>query len=942
MGRNVSNITTNKAVITENVPTAFTTVYNNTTGAAAELTSININGTANDSEFISGTGADEWTYFGSDTVPAYQRGDDNNYGFGIPYPVRLDDDRVLNFFLPHWQHRGGEIDFMDGNTIHTQILEYDNNRYRAGPIANHQLPTSPYSDSSYSLWSEPNQLSGTYNQPNFKAVALSPTKVVACYRIRNMFRLMRFTITDNTVDHSIQNIDLTGASYFNTTNNYAYDLAIVPGDTDQVIVGGWASSNWSVQAFNIPDTGTLSSATSLTSTTISSTSYHFSMCQMVNTPTDNVTPYIIAASTDNDNGSIITIKYDSSTNTWDIPGSAVSMTQASGSWAGIQCECLSTGTNELAVVATVQTSTSQNMFFYRQNNGDQALNNRSTLTLQHTSTKSITESYRWGDERAVFIGDAQLCVVYDSDGVYTNLIPDNESTRNDRGQQQWYPFDSRPLYNRYDENDTSDDHVPQYYSRKNVVDPKGIGELNRLGNYLPMGHDRGKCRAWNEAANCWIVGYHGRIYALDVDGNILSEVSLFDLSPQTFDYRYRIADLTVTPTGRILFATIYGFGSIISTSYHTHGRWSSQSTTWWCVTDPVTDGAKLNKTKLQKEPRSLTNNSFICNMVPFTEQTTKNTTTERCFALGMSGNISLTIWEFDGEEWNNESNTGVSGTTSSGHTEGWLPNFKLIQDTPCSEAYPSGQWRIVGSYAFNNRDNYERNGISDAYAEGEFNNMNTTQNYISDVDDTMGYGISMYQATTGKNTGIQVAGQYNEEYQRMDVWTSIDGRLNYVRGWTHDESESYSNNRNFQAAVSKFAYSFAFQNSSTSDQEAPIWVWNKNDIDVPESTSTAAEGSGWVTLYRTGKQTFQIFADGVDETHQVAGIPDIVRFYLKLNDGSGTDFFLNNGQEIEIISEDTGLFRSTNLYYIPAGYNLQLRSDTPYTITTLLNIKEYI
>lgn len=942
MGRSVTNIETNRAIITEDVPSTFTTVYNNTTGAAAEITGININGTADDTRFISGTGADEWTYFGADTIPPYQFSDQSGYGFGIPYPVRIDEDRILIFFLPHWQHRGGRIDFMGGNTIHCQILEYDNGRYRAGPISNHQLPTAPYSDTNYSLWSEPNDLSGSYNQPNFRAVALSPTKVVAAYRIRNQFRLMRFTITDNTVDHSIQNLDLTGASFFNTTNNYAYDLAIVPGDSDQVIVGGWASSNWSVQAFNIPDTGILSSATSLTSTTISSTTYHFSMCEMVKTPTGNVTPYVIAAATDGNDGQIITMTYDSSTNTWDIPGSAVSMAQTSGSWAGIQCECLSTGTNELAVVATLQTSTSQNMFFYRQNSGSQALNNQATLTLQHTTTKSLSESFRWGDERAVFIGDAQLCVVYDSDGVYTNLIPSEESIRTERGQQQWYPFDSRPLYNRYDTNERSDDHVPQYYSRKNVVDPKGVGELDRLGNYLPMGHDRGKCYAWNEAANCWIVGYHGRIYALDVDGNILSEVSLYDLSPQIFGYLYRIADLTVTPSGRILFATIYGYGSLINNSYTTSGRWSTSTTTYWCVTDPVTDGAKLNKTKLQKEPRNLTNNSFICNIVPFTEQTTETTTTERAFALGFQANVALHIWEFDGENWQNEGNTGVSGTSSNSWLEGWHPNFKLIQDTPCSLAYPSGQWRVVGSYAFNSQNNYERNGISDAYAEGSFGSMNTTQNEISNTDDTLGYGISMYQACSGKNAGIQVAGQYNEEYQRMDVWTSIDGRLNYVRGWTHDAAESYSNNRNFQAAVSKYAYAFAFQNSSTVDQEVPIWVWNKNDIDTPESTSTGAEGSGWATLYRTGKQSFQIFADTVDETHLVAGIPDIVRFYLKLNDGAGTDFFLNNGQEIEIISEDTGLFRTTDLYYVPAGYNIQLRSDTPYTITTLVNIKEYI
>ena len=952
MGRNITNTTNTKAIITKDVPKTFFTAYNNTTGAAAELLGININGTADDTQFTTttGIGSDEWSYFGSNTVPVHTEGGQSSRGFGVPYPVQLSDDRVLIFFLPHWQHMGGQTDFMAGNTIHCQILEYANDRYRAGPITTHTLPSSPYTDGSYSLWSEPEGMSGSWNQPNWRAVALNANKVVASYRIRGQWRLMRFTITANAVDFAVADLDLTGATFFNNTNNYAYDLAIVPGDTDQVMVGGWASSNWSMQAFNVPNTGAMSSATALTSTGITSSSYPFGFSQMVKTATAFETPYIIGAATAGTTAQAVIMTYNSNTNTLTTTGSTVNLTNASGSWSGIQCECLSTGTNVNAVIGCMQTSTSQNMSFYRQLSGTQASNNIQTLVLQHTSTKSLSETFKWGDSRAIFTGDSQLLVTYNAQGVFNNLIPNTESTNTERGMVQWWPFNSKPLYNLYTTNSIQPQYVTQYYSRINMADAEDIGEMGFKKNYLPMGHDCGRVKAWNEAAGCWVVGYKGIIYSMDVNGNILSEKNLYEYMATRLGstaWNWQIGALTCTPSGRILFATTRYMGSYVNSSYLTQSRCNTFDTTnYICVTDPLTDPLELNQSKLEQDPYAPSYH-VPCNMTAFTEWVSDTERKERAYFFTMDENMQGRIYEFgDGTDgqWSDQSATGISTTSSNNWHEGWNPNFRLIQDTPVSQAYPAGMWRLIGSYAMNSRSNYLRRGISHPYREAQFSSMNTTQIQLSNVDDTMGYGVTLAKYDNGNRAGIQVAAMYNEQYGRMDVFQSIDGRLSYTRGWTPGnlQAGSQTNSRFAQATVSKFGYAIAFQNTSQAAKTTPVYVFNKNNIDTPQASLTTTSGHGWVSLTLNDKNKFEVYAEGIDNSYQVSGIPDTIKFFVKLNNGATDDFVLNNGQTLEIIDDTTGLFRATDQYFIPAGYNLQIRCDTEKTITTLLTIKEYI
>jgi hypothetical protein len=945
MARNISSKTQTRAIISENLSDTFAGVYTNNSGEGAELVSVNVNGTGDSTEIIEDTGASEWTYFGSNQIPVNQDSDDRNNGYGIPYPVKLDADRVLIFFLPHYQHfQGDNSDFLNGEVIHTQILEYESGRFRAGPINHHKLPTQVYNNTQYSLWSEPNSISDQYNQTNWRAIATSPTKVVAAYRQETDFQLLRFTITGNTVETSIETLDITGASYFASTTARAFDLARVPDAPDQVVVGGWADSNWSLQAFSVPDDGEITNLTSLTSTGISNSSYHFSLSEMVNEATSNITPYIIAGSTDSNSAQAVIFNYDSANYSLSVAGTAVALNDSNGSWAGLSCQCTSSDTSVSAVIATIGTSNTDTMTFYPQNSASTAFNSPTVeLSLQHTSSKSIQESYRWGNERAVFAGDGQLLVVFDSNSVATNLHPENETTETERVHQQFYPFDSKPIYNQYDQSNQERDRVPQYYSRKNVESSTDVGDRDDTGTYLPMGFDRGMCYAWNENANCWIVGYHGRIYALDTDGAILGEKKLYDMY-FNLDWQHRVGDLNCTPSGRILFHTLYRVGSYPNSTYRVNRRWDSMSAGngYLMVSDRLHNGEQLGLIQPDHPDNNFQRfNSvvFTCNLTTFVDYNG----TERAFCFGVGSNTVrgyFARWS-EGETFDYFSGSNINTTDGSNDWfRGYHPNMKLIQNQPVSQTFPSGTWRLVGSYQWDSRQDTRRLGISNPQPENSFSSLDPDNNQITSEENDSGFGISLFKYTSGSRSSITVATVFDTEINRNRVWSSINGSLNFAFGWTPDITTS--SNAFGQAAVTKFGYAVAFQKTTTADGSSPVYIFDNSDVESEYEVIDTDTGSGWVTLHAIDKNSYSVYGDNIDKIYSAGGIPDNVKLYMRLYDNSTKYFSILNGQDLELIRPDNSLYRSTEIYHIPPGYSLEARSDTPHTITTMLTIKEYI
>ena len=948
MGRISSTITstgTSKAVVVSPTTTALTTVYTNS-GAGAELKAVNINGQQNNTTLITAaTGASEWSFMGDNIHVILGTQQEGSYGFGEPYPVQLSDNRVLIFFLPHQQHRGGNADFFSGTMIHTQILEYQTaggNKYVAGPIQNHTLPGTMFQDMSYSLWSMPESTYGssTMGEPCWRAVALTTTKVAAAVRIRSQFWLMRFTITGNTVDHVIASLDLTGASAMNTSTAYPFAMDTVPGNTDQVIIAAADASNWTVQSHNVPNSGALS-VSSAKQTLWSHGSYHHSigMAKMVKTATSNIVPYCFAAPTSTTASNGVVYDYNNSTFTWTIKGTNQSLTGITTNHTGFLGSCLSTGTNVNAVICTTTGGDPGDglVTFYHQLVSTGFTTTRTTLTTQHTTAKRPTERFQWGDERAIFTGHHGMLVCFDSAGTRTNLINAvTDSVNTARWRPCWFPFNSRPLYSYYDDATRDPGYNIAYVARTGMSTATSVGVKTLTGNYLPYGHDYGNGYCWNEQASCWIFTQGGRLYALNTEGVIQSETNLYNMHT-TLTYLWCARQVTVTPTGRILFSCDYGLGIHPSTTYSVSTQWNSLTQqNYMCVTDPVTTPTGLKDIKLQKAPNQISG-PVSGNLVYFTDASG----TEMAYMCYVySGHGSTYITWFDGAEWGgatySTSTPGSPGTWG----KGYRLNQRLIQVTPCSTLFPRGQWMMVGSYAHNSDANYRYSGMSNTYAFGGFGSMNTQDFQLDSTAVTEGWGIGMW-THNGRSSGVSVTAQYEDTLSTLRVFTSFNGRLQQRRGYVNPVTSV--NHRQAVCAASKFGYVIAYQNTSRADATVRAEVWNTVDAVNYVTAQTTASGSGWFQLRQTNKNSMQLFnttgATTINNVYSFYGLPDDVRFYIALDDNAGNVFYLNNGQSVSLASLQS-LFRSDVDYQIPNGSSIKVAVDTPYTNQVLLSIVE--
>jgi hypothetical protein len=275
----------------------LTSVYTNQSSAGSVLKSININGVGDPTIFNTNTGATEWTPFGSNINPFYQIHAVTGTGFGVPYSIPLSDNRVLMISLPHFQHMGGLLDYMGGNTLHTQVVEYQQpaNKYVSYPIVNIPTPagTAIFNAATYSLWSIPSGVTGLYGGPCVRGVALTPNVVVVAISQATYQYIIRLNISNNGNTVDISNYQYYNLSYFTGASN-AFDLSTVPGDTTKVIFGSVGPSTlWNLQAFNIPTFGPITPASGLFSTGLTSSAYPFSMDRISALPIPTQTTPIV-------------------------------------------------------------------------------------------------------------------------------------------------------------------------------------------------------------------------------------------------------------------------------------------------------------------------------------------------------------------------------------------------------------------------------------------------------------------------------------------------------------------------------------------------------------------------------------------------------------------------------------------------------------------------
>ena len=911
-----------KSQIVKNVPTTLTAAYTNATTNGATLKAVNAVGIADPNVWTVTTnpaGNDDWSFFGRPTN-TFVESSSANGAYGTPYPVRLDTDRVLLMWLPHHQHTGGGLDVLGGTIIHTQIVRWNGSSYQCGPIINVALSVAAFPIAA-SIWRSPAGMANN-NQSSLRAVAITSTKVAVGIRTGGFFQLLRINISGNAVNSAATtSLDLTTAGTFNTTNNTAFEVVRVPGNTDKVIVGGAGASNWVLQAYNFPDAGIISNASSLYSTGLAVTTGSFTISPLTKNAISGVATYIVAANTSTvTTVSLQNFSFTDSTNTFAAVGTAVTI--ATAETHGLEAACLSTGNSPNAVVAFINASNFGFVSFARQLSLTQAANSvTSTIALGNVNTKGLKVAHQLGDEKVVFVGETNTAVSYNSAGISENLIPATLSANTTVHLTQFYPFDSRPLFSAYDNNVTIPNRVAQLFAMTGGT-ATTMGTLSLTGNYFPYRHPYGGHYAWSEQAQCWMVGYGGRIYALDTAGVILSELPIFQLDAQ-FNHLANIKQLVVTPAGRIVGLTD-AFGADPTSWYG--ARWDNASVgSYGFATAPVLTAAGLAKARRVNAAAIQAWTSTYDLVIDLVAEAN----TERVYGtyVNMSTNAFVAVVRWDGTTWTSLTpSTGVGAAAIGAHNIGVRPSIRLIQESP------EGLWRFIGASGLNSAINMAYQGIQ----SGAFliDTASGSMNTSTGINTTT---LSTYAITRQSSTNMTSLAFYNPNDTSIRAFFSVEGRITNPL-FTGLTITTPNTGQFMNIVTTKYGSTVAPCNTSNlSAVTTAIYTFDSiSPGQTIKYTQTSGSGFGWTTLAQMSQFSWKIFATSISTAYQVVGI-DTTRFAVTLS-GDSNDFFITPITGVSLLTNTS--YRVNDTYLIPPGYSIKLRSTHPNSLDCLLTIVE--
>lgn len=915
-------MSTVKSPITKNVPVALTAAYTNSTGGNAILKAVNVTGNNDPTNWSTATtgATQEWSFFGTNLTafapPSL------SYAHGAPLPIRISADKALLIWAPNHMHVGGQQDFLSGTVVHTQVVQWNGTAYVSGPIVNLTLPTAIFTASSTTPWDTPNNLTGSYGQTHIKGLALTSSKIAIAYRYGTAFRLMRVTLnaSGTAIDPTTYtNLDLTTAGLFNSTTAYSFDLAAVPDDTTKVLVGGTGATNYMIGAFSVPDTGSIASSGSITSTGIANSTYGFTIAQLNKTAVSNVTTYTVAGTTSSTAFTIQNVSFNSTNNTFGLVGAAQTGVTPSSTIQGLMAACLSTDGTANAVIATV--ATSNVITFYRQTSLTAAASTATTLTLQSSVTRGIKAVYSWGTSKVVFQGDAMLAM-YDNTGTATNLLPATQTTDTTNVLTQWLPFDSRPLFTFFDPNTVQQLRAAQYYS---FVGAGALttGTLTTTGNYFPWGHNYGGHYAWSDAAQCYFVGFGSRIYALDIAGNVLSEVALPQINT-LFTYMMLIKQLTVTPSGKIVFVTD-NIGA--STSYLMYSNWSG-TTAYSGGTVPVTAATDLPKVTLLAAPVALPYHQ-VADLVSYTDFAG----VERAIAIfGYNSTNGYYAWgRFDGSQWIAGGNVGVTSVAINAWNIGGRPNVRLFQAYPCDAVNPTGLWGLVGGTPNTAAASCRAYISTTFYNESAFASLGMTQ--------LVANAAMTYSATRQTNSYTGTVAFYDTAASVVRMYNTIGGRQvqHPVYGWSTPVNTGL---QYINIAASKYVITIAPCNTGSAGVVPNAYVFDTatTTSTTPKFTLAGNSTASWINLLQTNQGSVQVYTNlgTVNNTYSCGGT-DTTKFTITINNGT-SDFYVTPVAGQTMRSDST--YRATDTYLIPNGFSVKVKSTVPNAVDAMFTIVE--
>lgn len=451
-----------------------------------------------------------------------------------------------------------------------------------------------------------------------------------------------------------------------------------------------------------------------------------------------------------------------------------------------------------------------------------------------------------------------------------------------------------------------------------------VGTTDFKKNYFPYGHNYGGNYAWNEQAQCWIVAQYGRIYALDTSGNVLDEVTLYDII-QSYGYEYNIKQLHVTPSGKIVFVAERRNGVLPGVNCNT--QWNSLNNTMLgFALNPLVNNAPTSLSRATQLGSTVNLSGFLtCNLAPVLD----GSDTLYLLYVQTVATPIVCIAKFDGSVWATVSTTSVGSTTTGTWNIGFRPNFKLIQDNVVL-----GTWRIFGSQGTNSLADYSTLGISStAYAQASFGSLSIGKVYVASSSHTAGYGI-----TFGTSNNIHAVSSYDETLGGTRVFWTANG-VSMTTPVAGGYTSINSNLKYSTMSTTRYGLTVGTNNTSTT-QVAPVaYVFDSVTRDVPKYVFTGSLGSGQITTYPTGKLSWQTYGADIDKIYTVSGWNDTAKVEITINNGT-TDFYLTSQLGQTLSTNINSNFRTNDTYLIPPTYSVKLMTDSPNSVASMLTIVE--
>lgn len=917
-------MSTVKTPILKNVSSALTTLYTNTSGGNAILKTTDIVGNS-DGTLISKTGGDDWGFFGTGT-PYFAC--HTSYMYGVPYPVRLGPDRVLLFNLPHHLNYGCTADYFDNNTLTAQICEYQTNKYVCGPISFVIIPDAIFDGSSISLYKSAHSTQDS-GQLHFKAIALTPTKVLIIYRTSSYFRAVRLSIVGNQIDvSSTVSFNLQQASYFGTTAAQS-PFDVIGIDSDKAIVFGWNNSTGqnNLVPLSVPDSGSITALSNSYVIAIGTVNYGCTIAKHTKTATANVYSLILGM------GYSTSIQIQMCT--WNSSTYAFGTTSATtitglSNLTSISSMSLSSGTTGKSVVAFTDAATAGSMRIAYQTGTTLATNTTTSLSFGDANDRPIYRALEWGDDRALFLCKSNGIMCVDSTGAIKNMLLQESgamlTTSVGGSTSVWFPFDSRPLFTCKG-TESNWQWQNQYFARIGMISATDIGNISFKGNYLPYGHNYGGHYSWSEKMNCWLVGFGCKIFAINSNGVVLNEMSIKMLEP-TIDFTYKaIRGLVAFPSGKIILALDH---ILTHPSQYLGLQWN-QLSSFALALSPIKIWQDLGKATLSAGLFTSGSTGAFADLMGFVDVNGQ----ERGALLYYYTSNNMRFSLYDGTGWSTETTTAIPGTTISTWNVGVRAPYRWIQDSPCDLINPQGLWRIVGGYNTTTLAYITNPYISGtAYAPVSFGSLDCTGYQISTN------GSSVYKMGVAKqvSSNISAITIYDATLNRWRLLATVNGRLNYITGLVlpiGSTTRRYTSLTVGDSHISVVAQS----TSGNSVVDAQACIFDMAGIQTEQYAKYTASGSGWINNSPTTIYTSKLYGGGVDAMTTSCLAGELATFNVVLNNGT-SDISLTPATGLPVTTGNSN--RSNTAYLIPNGGSIKVSSSIDNVFDAMLGIVEDI